>query len=107
MLRLVNVPSRPSGTMIEPYGSLIKLSNRVVEPKERDTKILFWLAEVPYPVRLVTGRHDPFLPAQRLTEALTRLGGPTAATVVDTAGHLVMEEAPHEVLRAVQVAARA
>ncbi len=65
------------------------------------------LAEVRCPVRLVTGRHDPFFPARRLTEALTKLGGPTAATVVDTAGHLLMEEAPHEVLRAVQVAARA
>jgi pimeloyl-ACP methyl ester carboxylesterase len=63
------------------------------------------LAEVKCPVRLVAGRHDPFLPAQRLTTALTRFGGPTAATVVETAGHLVPEEAPQEVLRAVQVAA--
>jgi pimeloyl-ACP methyl ester carboxylesterase len=63
------------------------------------------LAEVRCPVRLVLGRHDPFLPAQRLTEALTRFGGPTAATVVDAAGHLVPDEAPHEVLRAVQAAA--
>jgi pimeloyl-ACP methyl ester carboxylesterase len=63
------------------------------------------LVEVKCPVRLVAGRHDPFLPAQRLTESLTRFGGPTAATVVETAGHLVPEEAPQEVLRAVQVAA--
>jgi pimeloyl-ACP methyl ester carboxylesterase len=63
------------------------------------------LAEVRCPVWLVAGRHDPFLPPQRLTDALTRLGGPTAAVVVDKAGHLVPEEAPHEVLRAVQVAA--
>jgi pimeloyl-ACP methyl ester carboxylesterase len=56
-------------------------------------------------VRLVLGRHDPFLPAQRLIEALTRFGGPTAATVVDAAGHLVPDEASHEVLRAVQAAA--
>lgn len=64
------------------------------------------LAEVHCPVQLVAGRHDPFFPARRLSEALTKLGGPTAATVVDTAGHLVMEEAPHEVLRAVELAAR-
>jgi pimeloyl-ACP methyl ester carboxylesterase len=62
------------------------------------------LAEVRCPVWLVAGRHDPFLPAQRLTDALTRLGGPTGAVVVDTAGHLVPEEAPNEVVRAVEVA---
>jgi pimeloyl-ACP methyl ester carboxylesterase len=62
------------------------------------------LAEVRCPVWLVTGRHDPFLSAQRLAETLTRIGGPTAATVVETAGHLMPEEAPHEVLRAVQAA---
>jgi hypothetical protein len=28
VLRLVNVPSRRSGTMMEPYGALIELSNR-------------------------------------------------------------------------------
>jgi pimeloyl-ACP methyl ester carboxylesterase len=65
------------------------------------------LAEVSCPVRLVAGGHDPFLPAPRLTQALMRLGGPTSATVVERAGHLVPEEAPHEVLRAVQVIARA
>jgi pimeloyl-ACP methyl ester carboxylesterase len=63
------------------------------------------LAEVRCPVWLVAGRHDPFLPAQRLTDALPRFGGPTAAIVMDKAGHLVPEEAPHEVLGAVQVAA--
>ena len=62
------------------------------------------LAEVRCPVWLVAGRHDPFLPVQRLTDALTRCGGPTAVVVVDTAGHLVPEEAPHEVVRAVEVA---
>jgi pimeloyl-ACP methyl ester carboxylesterase len=60
---------------------------------------------VPRPAR--HGPPRPVFPARRLTEALTKLGGPTATTVVDTAGHLLMEEAPHEVLRAVQVAARA
>ncbi|MGH2932608.1 MAG: alpha/beta fold hydrolase [Gaiellaceae bacterium] len=60
------------------------------------------LGEVRWRVWLVAGRHDPFLPAQRLTDALTRFGGPTAAVVVDTAGHLVPEEAPHEVVRAVE-----
>jgi pimeloyl-ACP methyl ester carboxylesterase len=64
------------------------------------------LAEVHCPVRLVAGRHDPFLPAQRLMEVLKRFGGPTAATVVETAGHLVPEEAPHEVLNTVQAVAR-
>lgn len=63
------------------------------------------LADVRCPVWLVAGRHDPFLPAQRLTDALTRFGGPTAAVVVDTAGHLVLEEAPHEVVHAVEVGA--
>ena len=58
------------------------------------------------PVWLVTGRHDRFLPAQRLVEASTRLGGSTAAKVVETAGHLLPDDAPHEVLRAVQIAAR-
>ena len=62
------------------------------------------LAEVRCPVWLVAGRHDPFLPVQRLTDALTRCGGPTAVVVVDTAGHLVPEEAPYEVVRAVEVA---
>ena len=62
------------------------------------------LAEVRCLVWLVAGRHDPFLPAQRLTDALTRFGGPTSAIVVDNAGHLVPEEAPHEVVRAVKVA---
>lgn len=64
------------------------------------------LAEIQCPVWLVAGRHDRFLPAGRLVEALTRLGGPTTPTVVETAGHLLPDEAPHEVLRAVEVAAR-
>jgi pimeloyl-ACP methyl ester carboxylesterase len=63
------------------------------------------LAQVRCPVHLLAGRHDPFLPAEGLIEVLTRLGGPTATTVVETAGHLVPEEAPYEVLRAVQVVA--
>lgn len=64
------------------------------------------LAEVQCPVRLVAGRHDPFLPAQRLMNVVKRFDGPTAATVVEKAGHLVPEEAPQEVLRAVQAVAR-
>jgi pimeloyl-ACP methyl ester carboxylesterase len=64
------------------------------------------LAEIRCPVWLVAGRHDRFLPAGRLVEALTRLDGPTTPTVVEKAGHLLPDEAPHEVLRAVQVAAR-
>jgi pimeloyl-ACP methyl ester carboxylesterase len=64
------------------------------------------LAEIRCPVWLVAGCHDRFLPARGLVEALTRLGGPTAAKVVETAGHLLPEEAPHEVLRAVEAAAR-
>jgi pimeloyl-ACP methyl ester carboxylesterase len=63
------------------------------------------LAEIRCPVWLVAGRHDRFLPARGLVESLAQLGGSTAAMVVETAGHLLPEEAPHEVLRAVQVAA--
>lgn len=64
------------------------------------------LAEIRCPVWLVAGRHDRFLPTRGLVKALTRLGGSTEAKVVETAGHLLPEEAPHEVLRAVQAAVR-
>ena len=43
------------------------------------------LAEVRCPVRLVAGRHDPFLPAQRLMNVVKRFDGPTAGTVVEKA----------------------
>jgi pimeloyl-ACP methyl ester carboxylesterase len=60
------------------------------------------LADVRCPVRLVTGRHDPFLPAGRLADALRSIGGRTTATTVSTAGHLLPEETPHEVLTAIR-----
>ena len=64
------------------------------------------LAEIRCPVWLVAGRHDRFLPAGHLVEALTRLGGPSTPAVVESAGHLLPDEAPHEVLHAVQAATR-
>ena len=54
------------------------------------------LGAVRCPVSLVTGRRDPFLPANRLAQAIRGIAGPVTVNIVDVAGHLLADEAPRE-----------
>lgn len=65
------------------------------------------LRKVRCPVWLLTGRHDPFLSPQRLLDTVTTIAGPTEASVVLDAGHLLPEETPDRVAVAIRQAVAA
>jgi pimeloyl-ACP methyl ester carboxylesterase len=60
------------------------------------------LAAVRCPVSLVTGRGDPFLPADRLARAIRGIAGPVTVNIVEGTGHLLADEAPRDTLHAVE-----
>lgn len=55
------------------------------------------LRKLELPVRLISGRHDPFVPVRR-KEFVAELIGQAEMSVIETAGHLPTLEAPEEVI---------
>jgi pimeloyl-ACP methyl ester carboxylesterase len=60
------------------------------------------LATIRCPVRVVTGTDDAFLPARKVGAAAGAIAGPTTATEVPNAGHLLPFERPDVVVDAVR-----
>ena len=101
--RLLERMSGPAATVPADLPGWMTLVARHVRPSLAPRPLgAATLAAVRCPVHVVTGTSDPFLPARKVGAAAGAISGPTVATEVPGAGHLLPFERPDVVVAAVR-----